>query len=73
MVALDAGRAIDPQRPVRRVAERVPGEQLALDHELVERAVQRALPRRAGGAVALAQAHARPAAAGSGAKKGVET
>ena len=33
MVALDAGRQVDPERPVRRVAERVAGKQLALDDE----------------------------------------
>ena len=74
VVALHARRAVDPQRPVGGVAERVAGQQLALHHEPVERAVQRALPGRPGGDVAPAQRHARPAAAaGSGAKNGVET
>ena len=74
MVALDARRQVDPERPVRGVAERVAGEQVALDDELLQRAVERAAPGRERAAVAEAQAHARPlAGAGSGAKNGVET
>ena len=73
-VSFHAGREVDPERPVGGVAERVAGEEVARDHEPVERPVERALPGCAGGAVALAQAHARPAVAGaSGAKNGVET
>ena len=33
MVALDAGREVDPERPVRGIAERVAGERVALDDE----------------------------------------
>ena len=47
MVALHARRQVDPQRPVRGVVERVAGEQVALDHQPVERAVERAVPGRA--------------------------
>ena len=72
MVGLDARGPVDPQRPVGGVAERVAREQLALDHEPVERAVQRALPRGAGGDIAPVQRHARVTSA-SGAKNGVET
>ena len=71
VVELDAGRAVDVQRPPRRVAERVAGQRLGLDHEPVERAVQRPLPRRARRPFDLAD-HAR-SGVGSGAKNGVET
>ena len=57
VVELDAGRPVDVQRPPRGVAERVVGEQLGLDHQAVERAVQRALPRSAGGTFDLVQSH----------------
>ena len=49
VVALHARRAVDPQRAMGRVAERVAGQQLALHHEPVERAVERPLPWRPGG------------------------
>ena len=72
MVPLDAGRAVDVQRAARGVAERVVGKGVGLDHEPVEDPVQRRLPRPAGGALDLANAHA-VVGAGSGAKNGVET
>ena len=73
MVALDARRAVDVERAARGIAERVVGERVGLDHQPVEDAVQRRLPRRAGGALDLANAHAVVVGAGSGAKNGVET
>ena len=76
VIGLHARRAVDPQRPARRVAERVGGQQLGFDDEAVERAVYRALPRGAGGALDLVQGHVcAPDAArsGSGAKNGVDT
>ena len=72
MVLFDARRAVDVQRAARRVAERVVLERVGLDHEPVEDPVQRRLPRPAGGALDLADAHA-VVGAGSGAKNGVET
>ena len=58
VVELDAGRAVDVQRPARRVAERVAGEHVGLDHELVEHAPERARPGRPDHAFEFAQSHA---------------
>ena len=75
MVELDAGRAVDVQRAPLGVAERVAVERVGLDHQPIELAVQRPLPRRAGRAFHLARAHCWAAAlgSGSGAKNGVDT
>ena len=72
MVELHAGRAIDEQRPPRRVAQRVGGERVGLDHQPVERPVQGPFPRRSGGTLDLAD-HAEGAGVGSGAKNGSDT
>ena len=44
--ALVAGRRVDPQRPLVRVAERVPAQRVADEHVLVERPAQLSRPRR---------------------------
>ena len=57
VVELDSGRPVHVQRASRRVAERVVGERVGLDHELVERAGQRPRPGRSDYAVEFSQRH----------------
>ena len=57
VVELDARRAVDVQRPPRRIAQRVVREQVRFDHQAVERAVHRPLPRRSRRTLHLVQCH----------------
>ena len=58
VVELDSGRPVDVQRPARRVPERVVGERVGLDHELVEHAPERTRPGRPDHAFEFSQSHA---------------
>src|SRR4051794_15775212 len=67
MVELHPRGPVHVQRPPRRVAQRILGEQLRLDREAVEGAPKRPFPGGADRSVGLAQGHQGPAASGGSA------
>ena len=57
MVELDTRRAVDVERPASRIPERVLGQNVGLDRELIEHSSERARPGRACGAFDFSQRH----------------